>query len=181
MNWMKAFGWVLCVWLLVTGSTSHAAEAPAKFKVGEFSFTRPTAWEWVEVTSPMRKAQLRVPGANKEEYADVIFFHFGPGPAGGTQANIDRWFRQFREPKDQIKARTEEATAGKTEISYVHAEGTYMEGMPGGPQTPRANYALLGAILESGEGNVFVKMTGPAALVKASEQEFKKLVEANLQ
>jgi hypothetical protein len=34
------------------------------------------------------------------------------------------------------------------------------------------NYALLGAIIEHKDGNVFVKMTGPAALVKESRKKF---------
>ena len=39
---------------------------------------------------------------------------------------------------------------------------------------------LLGAVLESESGNVFVKMTGPAALTKASIGEFRQMVESAL-
>ena len=39
---------------------------------------------------------------------------------------------------------------------------------------------LLGAIIESGEGNVFIKMTGPIAVVKSSKETFKKMVEEPL-
>jgi hypothetical protein len=42
------------------------------------------------------------------------------------------------------------------------------------------DYALRGAIIEAAEGDVFVKMTGPAALVKASEADFKRMVESAL-
>jgi hypothetical protein len=52
--------------------------------------------------------------------------------------------------------------------------------MPGGPKTPQPNSMLLGAVLESESGNVFVKMTGPAALIKASITEFKQMVEGAL-
>ena len=37
-------------------------------------------------------------------------------------------------------------------------------------------YALCGAILETASGNLFVKMTGPNAVVKASTDAFKKMV-----
>src|SRR5688572_23398922 len=47
------------------------AAAPASFKVGEFNFSRPTSWEWIEVTSPMRKAHLRVSDPATKESADV--------------------------------------------------------------------------------------------------------------
>src|SRR5947209_8309859 len=116
---------------LAAGPAQLLAEAPATFKVSEFTFTRPAAWEWVEVTSAMRKAQLKVSEANGKGSAEVIFFHFGPGDGGGTKANVERWFGQFKEPRDQIKASSDEVTVGKHKVTYVQAEGTYLSGMPG--------------------------------------------------
>ena len=157
-----------------------SADGPATFKVSEFTFKRPANWEWVETSSAMRKAQLKVPGADKKESGEVVFFYFGESGGGGTKANIDRWLGQFQEPKDKIKSKVEEVTAEKRKITYVQAEGTYMSGMPGGAKTAQPNTMLLGAILESDNGNVFVKLTGPAALTKASADEFKKMVEGAL-
>jgi hypothetical protein len=154
-----------------------AAEAPATFQVSEFTFKRPPAWEWIETTSAMRKAQLKVPSADKKESAEVVFYYFGQGGGGGTQANVDRWLGQFQEPKEQIKAKVEGVTVNNRKVTYVQAEGTYLSGMPGGTKTPQPNSMLLGAVLESGSGNVFVKMTGPSALTKASFNEFKQMVE----
>lgn len=166
-----------CLW---AGGPALFAAAPAKFKVSQFEFERPASWEWVEVTSQMRKAQLKVPGAKPGESAEVIFFYFGPGNGGGTQANIDRWFGQFQEPRDQIKAKSEPVKVGGVQVTYVSAEGTYSSGMPGGPKTPLANHALAGAIVEGSEGHVFVRMVGPTALAKAAMADFKKLVESAL-
>lgn len=149
------------------------AEGPATFKVGEFTFSRPTKWEWVEVTSSMRKAQLKVTEGDKS--ADVVFYDFGPNGAGGVQANVKRWLGQF-DPRENDKV--DEVTIGKTKVTYVQVEGTYHSGMPGGPTTPMEGYALMGAIIESEEGSVFVKMTGPKALVKASIADFKKMIES---
>src|SRR5262245_24869880 len=83
-----------------------AADAPATFKVSEFTFTRPARWEWVESTSAMRKAELRVVDEKTKAKAEIVFYHFGQGPAGGTQANVDRWLGQFAEPRDKINAKT---------------------------------------------------------------------------
>ena len=157
-----------------------SADAPATFKVSEFTFKRPANWEWVETASAMRKAQLKVNSADKKENAEVVFYYFGESGGGGTKANIDRWLGQFQEPRDKIKAKVEEVTVEKRKITYVQAEGTYMSGTPGGPKTARPNSMLLGAILESDSGNVFVKMTGPVTLVKACADEFKKMVESAL-
>jgi len=72
----------------------------------------------------------------------------------------------------------EEVTVGKRRVTYVQAEGTYLSGMPGGPKTAQPGSMLLGAILESAQGNVFVRTTGPVDLVKASKAEFRKLIES---
>jgi len=166
--------------LVVLGQTVQAADAPTSFPVGEFKFSRPAKWEWVETTSSMRKAQLKIPGVDKKESGEVIFFYFGEGGGGGTKANIDRWLGQFEESRDKINAKIEDVTVEGRKVSYVQAEGTYMSGMPGGAKTPQKNTMLLGAILESNQGNVFIRATGPAALVKASQAEFRKMVEGAL-
>jgi len=168
---------VLALLFLGIFNVSRAAETPATFKVSEFTFTRPAGWEWVASTSPMRKAELKVVDAKKKAEAEVVFYHFGPGNAGGTQANAERWFRQFEEPREKINAKTEEVTVGKHKVTYVSAEGTYKSGMPGGPQTPMPDYALAGAIIEAEQGSVFVKLTGPKDLTKAAMADFKKMIE----
>ena len=156
--------------------SSFAADAPKPFKVGEFSFTAPGKWESVEATSPMRKAQLKVPGKDGKN-AEVIFFYFGEASGGGTKANVDRWLGQFEEGRDKINAKVDEAKAGNRTVTYVQADGTYKSGMPGGPTTPLPNTMLLGAILESAQGNVFVRMTGPTELVKSARDDFKKMID----
>ena len=166
--------------VLLVLSAVAAVAAEAKFKISEFTFQRPEKWESVETASAMRKAQLKINDAEKKTSAEIVFFHFGAGGGGGLQANIDRWYRQFEGTREAIKARSEEAKVGKHKITYVQAEGTFNSGMPGGPTTPMKDYALRGAIIESSEGDVFVKLTGPAALVKASEADFKKMVESAL-
>ena len=166
--------------LLASILTARTADAPPTFKVSEFTFKRPASWEWVETASAMRKAQLKVNDAEKKNSAEVVFFHFGPSNGGGVQANVDRWFGQFQEPREKIGAKSEDEKIGKHKVTFVRAEGTYLSGMPGGARTPQPGSALRGAIIESPEGDVFVKMTGPAALVKSSEADFRKLIESAL-
>lgn len=175
---MRSISSLLSGWLFsLVAFAGMAAEAPKTFKVGEFAFARPEAWEWIVSASPMRKAQLKVP-AKGGKPAEVVFFYFGEGSGGGTKANVDRWLGQFEEPRDKINAKVEEKKAGPRTITYVHAEGTYKSGMPGGPTTPQPNTMLLGAILESSQGNVFVRMTGPIDVVKTAKEDFNKMIEA---
>jgi hypothetical protein len=167
-----------CLVLLFVSMAGLRAEDHATFPVSEFTFTRPAHWEWVESTSQMRKAQLKVTDEASKASASVVFYYFGAGGAGSVQDNVDRWLHQFIEPADQIHGKVENATVGKTKVTYVLAEGTYKDGMPGGAVTPMPDYALLGAILESDNGNVFVRMTGPKTLVKSLTAEFKKMIES---
>lgn len=122
----------------------------------------------------MRKAQLKVTGADKSQPAEVVFFYFGEGNGGGTKPNVDRWLGQFQEKNNP---KVEDVKVGKHTVTYVEVEGTYMSGMPGGPRTPQPKSMLMGAIIESNEGNVFIKMTGPIAVVKSSKETFKGMVE----
>lgn len=160
---------------LVLGALAGSgAEAPAKFKVGEFTYARPAKWEWVEVTSTMRKAQLKVVDEKTKSAAEVIFF---AGNMGGVQANVERWFGMFQEAHDK---KTEEITVGKHKVTYASVQGTFLSGMPGGARTPMKDQALLGAIVTSPQGDVYVRMTGSIGLVKNATTEFKKMIEEAL-
>lgn len=159
---------------LAAFATSAFGIDPAEFKVGGFSFDRPSAWKWIVPTSSMRKAQLAIAGVDGV-LADVTFFHFGPGQGGGVQANVDRWFAQF----GNSNTSQYEEKIGSTRVVHVQARGTFQSGMPGGPTTPLENYALRGAILEDADnGDIFVKMTGPALLVESAASEFDEMVRA---
>src|SRR5438445_450450 len=132
---MKTFSRLVLVSTLFAASNGlRAADAPATFKVSEFTFSRPANWEWVESASPMRKAELKVVDEKTKAKAEIVFYHFGPGNAGGTQANIDRWFGQFVEARDKINAKTENVTVGSHKVTYASAKGTYKSVMHGIPR-----------------------------------------------
>lgn len=141
-------------------------------KVEAFIFAVPEGWKSVTPSSPMRKAQLEI--ARGPQKAEVTFFHFGADQGGTAEDNVARWYAQFSgSEKNRI---TEHMQVGQVKITFAMTEGTFSSGMPGGPTTAMEGYALCGAILESPAGNVFVKMTGPNAVVKASTEAFKKMV-----
>lgn len=154
---------------LLSAAVALSAEP---LKVGPFAFVVPSGWKSVAPSSPMRKAQLEI--AKGSEKAEVTFFHFDAGQGGSVTDNVTRWFNQF--PGSEGKQKTETLQAGSVKVTFATTEGTFDSGMPGGHTTPKSGYALYGAILESSTGNVFVKMTGPEALVKASGDAFKKMV-----
>lgn len=164
---------ILTTWLALP-LYSFGAEDPIKFEVGGLAFQRPTEWSWVPVNSPMRKAQLKVPGEGGADPAEITFFHFGAGGGGDVKSNADRWLGQFKSPASASKVEPQEISG--TKVTLVTTEGTFSSGMPGGPSTPLEGYGLLGAIIEGQGGNVFVKMTGPVATVKAAHKQFMNFI-----
>jgi hypothetical protein len=160
----------LTVFCVLSGTLSAAD--PVEFTVGAFTFDRPEGWTWIVPSSPMRKAQLAVP-ASGGDAGEVTFFHFGAGQGGGVKANVDRWLGQFQNPVSKTRAEK----VGATSVTFVEAAGTFASGMPGGPTTPKEGYALRGAILENPQGDVYVKFTGPEALVKEAAPAFEKMIQ----
>ena len=147
-----------------------------EFQVSEFTFRKPDSWRWETPRSSMRKAQLSIPGKKGAEKGEAVFFYFGAGNSGGKQSNIDRWLQQFQEPKEQLRHSVTSSKIDKTPVTFVRAEGTYLSGPPLGRKVPKQNFALLGAIVEGGQGFVFIKLTGPKTVVFAAENDFKTMV-----
>jgi hypothetical protein len=162
---------VIALSLIATASI-FAADT---FPVSALTFTLPEGWKSVPPSSPMRKAQLAIPGKDGGKQADVTFFHFGSeSPAGGVQANVQRWLGQFAAAEGASK--TEPLDFGGTKVTVVSTEGTMKGGQFGGPAQDEPEFALLGAIIEHAEGPVFIKMTGPTALVKEGREKFIAMI-----
>jgi hypothetical protein len=162
----------ITAFLLLAAAATGGEQTGEPIKVGGFTFMAPEGWTKVAPSSPMRKAQLEI--ARGPAKAEVTFFQFGKEEGGSVADNVARWFAQF--PGSDDKHITENAQIGAVKITFAMTEGTFSSGMPGGPTTPMTGYALCGAILEGAEGSVFIKMTGPNAVVKASTDSFKKMV-----
>lgn len=168
---------------LVSALTLTALAAdPTSFQVGSFTFKRSSTFQWQSVDpSGMRKAHLTVGDAKDiTKRGDVTFFHFGPGAGGGVDANIQRWVGQFTPEKPDVKPVTERAEVKGVKLTRVRMEGTFASGMPGGPTTPLKDFALLGVIIESPNGDVFIKFTGPSEIVKTASGAFEELVKSAL-
>lgn len=166
----------LAVFALSLAALVSAHAADAEFQVSSFTFSLPEGWVKKEPRSPMRKAQLEVPGKDGAKPAEITFFHFGNGQGGDVNANVQRWFGQVAGSKDAQK--TEEKEINGTKVTFVSAEGTLKASPMAGIPEDMPNAALHGAILEHTDGPVFIKMTGPAAVVNESKEKFLALVKS---
>lgn len=150
-----------------------AAQAQETVPAGPYTFTYDSPWKLKPVSSSMRVAELTYDHADEKlADVDVVFFHFAGG-GGGTQANLDRWVKQF--DGEPVSETSVEEFDGK-KVHYLQVKGTYLDGPPfGGTKTPREGYMMLAAVVESAEGSVFLKMTGPEDSVTAVKEAFKTL------
>lgn len=169
---MKPLAAIFCAIFIAVAQ----AEESGKFAVGAYHFTRPADWKTVQPSSPMRKAQLQVPGKESGKPADITFFFFGEGNGGGVEPNVQRWISQFAAKPEASKVEKQEFNGVK--VTLVSTEGTLKASPMAGIAEELPDAALLGAILEHAEGAVFVKMTGPAALVKGSREQFLTLIKS---
>ncbi len=169
---MKSLATLFCALFIAVA----VAEDTAKFTVGAYEFSRPAEWKSIQPTSPMRKAQLQIPGKDGGKPADITFFFFGEGNGGGVEPNVQRWLGQITGKPDANKVEAQDFNGVK--VTVVSAEGTLKAAPMAGITDELPDAALLGAILEHADGAVFVKMTGPASLVKESREKFLALVKS---
>jgi len=168
---------LLAVPLVLFQMVSSHGQPPAASPVGSAGglvWTPPKTWSVAPAASSMRVVTYRVPAAAGDaEGAEVAVFFFGPGQGGSTQANVDRWYSQFRAEKGSAGPGKPATTkVGAIPVTIVTTEGTYSSGMPGGAMTPKPGWALRGAIAEGPSGPVFFKMVGPKKTVLAATPGF---------
>lgn len=144
-----------------TPSTGGSSEGP------RLTYTTPEGWK-EEPASTMRDINLSF-GPNGEGECYVARL---PGEGGGLLANVNRWRQQMgAEPlaEEEVAELPEKPLFGQP-AKFISVEGDFSAGM-GSAQT-QPDYKMLGLILASDAGAVFVKMTGPKELVDENEEAF---------
>jgi hypothetical protein len=157
-----------------TGAGGRAALPPAAI-----TWEDPADWKRPPPKNAMRKANYVVPRApGDSEDGELVVFYFGPSEGGDLEANVERWTKQFSgiEPGDVKRA--DRKVHGLRQHTVEIERGTYSSGMPGGSQTPKSDFALLGAIVEAPSGSYYFKLTAPEKTVKAAREAFFKLLDS---
>jgi hypothetical protein len=164
------------------GSLALAEEKATSVDVfGAGSLEVPASFKKVAPKSGIIEHEFQAKtGEGKEgETARVTFMAAG----GDVKANIQRWKGQFAGGKAEDQ-KVEEMKLGNWEVYIVDVNGSFAERMGGGPfaggkVVNRENYAMAGAILVHPEGRkYFVKMIGPAEVVKANRKSFVSMIKS---
>jgi hypothetical protein len=159
---------VLCV--VTLGNNAAAQKSELKFRV-------PAGWVEEERTSSMRVAQYRLPKAEGDtEDASVVLYYFGQGQGGSVTANIDRWIAQMKQPDGSpVKgAKDEHLEPNGLKVTTVDLSGTYVaETAPGsGTFNNKPDYRLRAAVIETPNGNYYLKLIGPQKTVTQWNDSF---------
>lgn len=132
---------------------------------------------WSESSTPdatgMRLLDLRF-GPEKE---GECYISLMPGAAGGLAANVNRWRTQMglnAYTPDEI-ARLPKKPFFNREATYVAFEGDF-KGF--GADSAKKGYRLLGIIHSAEQATIFVKLTGPKALVEANSAAFDQFCQS---
>jgi hypothetical protein len=133
--------------------------------VSPYAWTVPEGWTEAAPTS-MRVANLKLAAdPNAECYAALL-----QGVGGGVDANINRWRNQLGQPElkpEEIAALPKIEVLGK-QCPLVEVSGNYTD-MSG---KAHPDSSLLGAVCVLENQSLFIKMTGPAAVVGKEKDHF---------
>jgi len=145
------------------------------------SWSVPAGWTPEAPSSPMRRAQYRVPGPGGD--GDCVVFYFGPGQGGDAMSNAERWAGQFKQPDGRASSevmKTSTVQVGGLRVLLIEVTGTYSGGMTVSAEPPREmpNSMLLGAIAKGADANWFFKFTGPEATLRAERAAFEGMVKS---
>ena len=131
-----------------------------------FTWTTPEGWTR-ETGRAMRDLSFKF----GEDGEGECYLSRLPGAGGGLLANVNRWRTQMGQDdlsEEQIAELPTRALFG-LQGTFVDVTGDF-SGM--GAAEAKKDYRLLGVILTSEAGAVFVKLTGPATLVAEQEANF---------
>jgi len=181
---MKHIIAILCIFVFFACSQddSHQQARPdagsaSSGQINKLTWHAPEGWQQETPRSSMRKAQYRLAKvAGDPEDASVVIFYFR-GQGGSVQANIERWYGQFRQPDGKPTAETAKvstSTENNLKQTVVEITGTYLfKQTPMSSQvTEKPNFKMLGGIVESHSGPWFIKMVGPANTIDKWRDSF---------
>jgi hypothetical protein len=147
--------------------------------IAGFSFRPPPAWQ----AAPINDAALtRLADWNVAGGGEIVVFRFGNDRPGDVQLNVNRWASSVTTPQGTPAAAT--ISTRKIDVypvTQIEAFGTYFSpesGAPGLPPAALPGYGLVGAVLELPSGPLYVRLTGPEAVVRRTLPDLTRFLES---
>ena len=136
----------------------------------DFSWNTPPGW------SELPSSQFRIVNLRPAKNPDADCYLSVAG--GGVSVNVNRWRGQFGAPAlddAAIESLPKQKLLGFDGLR-VEVEGTFSTSMPGAPPVKKEDFKLLGLVADAGGQQLFVKMTGPKAIVDQERSAFDLFV-----
>ncbi len=163
---------------IVSAASAVVAKDPAghQMTLGPLEMTAPDGWIKKQPRVRIIAYEFSVPAA-KDDTNDGRMTVMVAG--GSIDANVRRWYGQFKQPDGGNTAKVAQVEKKKIADHVVHLveiSGTYLDRRgPVAPAVARENYRMLAAIIETKQGNFFVKFYGPKKTVTQNEEAFKQM------
>ena len=148
---------------------------PSEPKIARFAGLvgrKPATWIEHPPQLAMRAANYTVPGRDGNEAAHIVVF----GSIGGSiDHNIDRWQSQFEpdENRDLVEPQISRFKTGGMAVTLVELAGSWRKM---GTQWFTPDQLFITAIVETPDGNVFIRFAGQTATVEGARPAFIKMV-----
>jgi hypothetical protein len=147
---------------------AESEDSGTPLKVGGLTFAIPDRWVSEPPEGPARVAQWHIPPPRGQagEGLEVVVFFFGPGVGGSAQENIDAWTSTVTTTDGRaITPDTRKREVAGHRITQALLDGIYSQAslQPGIPPAVKPACGLLGAVVENPAGNIYWRVTGPAA------------------
>ena len=152
--------------------------------VPSMKFDVPAGWLSQPVTSSMRVADFKLPkAAGDSEDATATLYFFGTQQGGSVEANLDRWIGQMEQPDGKPSKQAAKTTTWNShgfKVSVVDIAGTYVaETAPGsGQRLNKPGFRQIAAVVETPNGNYYVKCTGPTKTVGRWEKSLMDFIKS---
>ncbi|MCX6828846.1 MAG: hypothetical protein NT002_06135 [candidate division Zixibacteria bacterium] len=150
--------------------------------VAGVTFRPPSAWKDLG-PGGMRQANYTLgPLEGEKDSATMAVFYFGATQGGSVNENIERWISQISLPDggDSHKAVVQnDFNVDGMPVHLVELAGTYQasaRGMMGGATESKENYRMAAVVLETPEGNLFFKLTGPDYTARTMIGQFRAML-----
>lgn len=161
-------------------AASLSGRADDSFKVGNLEFDVPSKWIAETPATTARAGEWRItPWRGRAGI--IVAFYFGPGKGGAAKDNIQDWIgTMFNAEGHPAAAEVKNREKNGAKISQVVVFGTYSEPVPiaGMPPVSRPDYGLVGTVVESSQGNVYWRFTGPEPLITANLALFNRMIDS---
>ena len=159
-----------------------SAGTPKRPELPPLEYVTPDSWKRNTPTRAFRAAEFDIPAAaGDSEDGQLIVYYFGPGQGGGVEDNLARWKGMFT-TADGLPVGDDATSIGTVDsnglkVTTIDVKGRYSDMMsrPNQAGPTEESYRLLGAIIETPDGNWFFKGIGPIATMTANESAFEDM------